>query len=382
MRRARATRHGSRAAVALLVSAIAVAGCSASAGKKPAASSTTQASADPCAGTSFGSQVVLYSATGLEYWYEQVLSSFETDCGVRVVFITGTSAEMERRLEVEKAKPYADVIVAEAPEMATADAAGLLDPLGDSLATGVPASRCGRGRHWCDVVENYLSWIYNSKLVTNPPRTWQDLLAPRFAGQVLLSRLDQTSDGLAQLTLLNEVLGRDAALQYLTQLEASVRSHWVNTDTMSRLVSAGSALVANGNLRENLNDTLQYHHLKIWFPAEGSTRTTLADPFGGALVRGGRNRGTADALLKFMWSKDAQAAVSTFFGGPARTDVVRNDCRSRDVRQELAGVRVLRPDWGRVAREQSFLVPAWLDIKRAPDGVPPPPTSFPLLQPC
>jgi len=148
---------------------------------------TTEASGDYCRGTSYGSQVVVYSARGLEYWYAAVLTNFQTNCGVQVFVQSGSSREMAARLRREKAAPYADIIVAEAMDMTTADANDLLEPDGAPGSAGVPDGRCGPRRHWCDVLENLVSFVYNPKLVANPPRTWQDLLAPRFAGQLLLS---------------------------------------------------------------------------------------------------------------------------------------------------------------------------------------------------
>ena len=65
-------------------------------------------------------------------------------------------------------------------------------------------------------------------------------------------------------------------------------------------------------------------------------------------MRGGRNRVNADALLRFMWSKDGQRGVADASAMPARPDVVPNDCRSRDLRTRLSGVRILRPDWTQV----------------------------------
>jgi 2-aminoethylphosphonate transport system substrate-binding protein len=343
---------------------------------------TTEAGGDYCRGTSFGSQVVVYSSKGLEYWYSDVLTSFQANCGVHVVFQSGPSRDIAARLVQEKATPYADIIIAEAPDMAMVDADHLLEADGAPGSAAVPDNRCAPGRHWCEVLENFVSFVYNPKLVTDPPRTWQDLLAPRFAGQLLMSRPDQTADGRSLLVLLDEILGRQGALRYLARLERSVKSHWVTTDTMSRLVATGHALVANGNLSEDMNDIVQYQNVAIWFPAHDSVPTTIAVPYGAALVRGGRNRANAGALLRFMWSKNGQAAVADASALPARPDVVPNDCRSRDLRRRLEGVRILRPDWDQVAREQPALDQAWLRIKRAPDGRPPPPVSLPPLKPC
>jgi 2-aminoethylphosphonate transport system substrate-binding protein len=367
-----------------LLLAVMLLGTSCSAGPEKAARGgrTTQNSDDYCDGTSFGSQVVVYSSKGLEYWYSDVLTNFQSNCGVHVFFQSGTSREMATRLAAEKAAPLADIIIAEAPDMTTADGNDLLEADGAPGSAAVPDDRCGAGRHWCDVLENFLSFAYNPKLVAKPPRTLQDLLSPRFAGRILLSRPDQAADGRSFLVLLVQLLGRDGALRYMSQLERSVKSHWVTTDTMSRLVASGFALVANGDLSEQLNDIVQYRNIAIWFPAQGSTPTTMAVPYGAALVRGGHNRVNAIALLKYMWSKDGQAAVADASAAPARPDVVPDDCRSRDLRKRLSGVRILHPDWTQVARDEPVIEKEWLRIKRAPDGVPPPPASLPPLQPC
>jgi 2-aminoethylphosphonate transport system substrate-binding protein len=351
-------------------------------GSKQAAHAVAPNTVGYCKGTTPGSQVVVYSTTGLDYWYSDILTAFQDDCHVNVVFQSDTSPNIEQQLEIDKARPYADVVIAEAPDLTKADQDDLLVPGGTPGSSGVPASRCAPHRDWCDVIENYISFVYNPTLVKDPPSTLDDLLAPRFAGHVLLSDLALADDGRALLDLLDLTVGRAATLRYITALEPLVKSHWIVTDTMSRLVSEGKALVANGNFRENLNDVPQYGNLVIWFPFVGVQRTTIAMPYGAALVRGGHHHANAVALLEFMWSKVGQAAVADAPGLPARTDVDPTDCRSQDMRKRLADVRIIRPDWVRVARDQQVLDAAWQRLKHAPYGVPPPATGIPPLEPC
>lgn len=379
-------RHSGIAVLLVVVLFVATAcgggGSSPNNGGTAAPNNSSTAAPDLCTGTSPHTQVVVYSTIGLVYWYNDVLTNFQLDCAVAVVFQTATSPQTLKRLVAEKARPYADIVINEAPEMAAADADHLLEPDGAPGSVGVPDSRCAPHRHWCDVAENYLSWVYSPSLYGNPPRTFQDLLAPKFAGQVLTSDPTAAEDGRSLLALLDRLLGRAGALRYLAHLEGSVKSHWVQTDTMSRIVASGGALAANGNLREDLNDILQYHNVAIWFPSLGSQPTTMAVPYGAALVRGGQNRANAVALLKYLWSKPAQAGLANVYASPARTDVVPNDCRSQDIRRRLAGVRILRPDWNEVAREEKSLSAAWLQIRRAPQGRPLPPAAVPPLAPC
>jgi ABC-type Fe3+ transport system substrate-binding protein len=367
--------------------ALVVASCGSSAPSGRSSTTTAAAgsssdSADYCAGTTPGTQVVVYSTPDLVYWYGDVLTVFEQNCGVSVAFQSDTSMNIAQELEYDKARPIADIVVADAPDLTKVDGEGLLEPGGTPGSSGVPDDRCGPRRDWCDVIENFVSFVYNPTTVKDPPATLDDLLSPRFAGRLLLSDLSMADDGRSLVELLDVTLGPAATTRYLSRLEASVKSHWVTTDTMSRLVSGGQALVANGDLRENSNDLPQYSHLAIWFPVIGGQRTTIATPYGAALVRGGRHRANAIALLKLLWSKLGQSAASDAPGLPARPDVVATDCRATELRQRLDGVRIVRPDWARLGRAVPLLVAAWQRLHLAPPGTPPPAIPIPPLQSC
>src|SRR5205823_5318672 len=149
-------------------------------------------------------------------------------------------------------------------------------------AKDVPDDRCGSNRRWCTVVEDYTSWVFNPRKVNPAPTTWADLTGDRLRQRVVYARPDQTAEGLATIVQLTRTMGRDAAFAYLRQLEPAVAAHYINTDTMSRVVSLGSTGdVANGHLAEDLNDVDQYGSLSIWYPTvPGSPKTTVAIPYG------------------------------------------------------------------------------------------------------
>jgi 2-aminoethylphosphonate transport system substrate-binding protein len=307
----------------------------------------------------------------LEYWYNDVLTAFQTDCGVNVFIQFGTSDKMTRLMQYQKADPVADIVIAEPPFITVADDGGLLQPGGTPGSAAVPDDACGPGRNWCTLVNNYASWVYNPGTVKSPPRLWNDLLDVAFQGGVLESSPDQATDGLALLVLLDQTMGRDAAFDYLTSLERQVMAHYVDTDTMSRVVASAGASVANGNLRENLNDIDQYGRLTIWFPSVDSVPTTIAVPYGAGLIRGGRNPSVARALLTYLWSETGQRTAGDAYVAPSRPDVVPQDTRSKIVRSALGGVNVLHPDWEAVAHDQQALIAMWQRLRVAPDGTPP-----------
>jgi 2-aminoethylphosphonate transport system substrate-binding protein len=348
------------------------------------ASSTPTPSRDICAGTQPGGQVVVYSSYGLEYWYADVLSNFQGDCNVAIYYAGLPNTQVAPRLEGEATSPLADIVIAPAPYITEAADKGLLDGTDVPGASSIPADRCDAKRRWCTVLESYESFVYNPTHASPPPSSWQDLLAARFHAQVLTSRVDQAVDGLALVALLENTMGVDGAFAYLHQLETNVSAHYVVSDTMSRVVGAGGALAANGDLQESLNDLIQYHNLAIWFPTVGgSPRTTVAIPFGAALVHGGQNRANARALLAYMWSDAAQSLVAQAYGAPARPGVHQRSLRAPQVAAALAGVRILRIDWEQLYRQEAALTARWLALRTAPDGtvVPATPVPQPSLSP-
>jgi ABC-type Fe3+ transport system substrate-binding protein len=381
------SRFGART-VTVTVVALLVSACS---GDVPLQASTPPSTENVCGAAKPGTQAVVYSAPGLEYWYSDVLTTFEQDCGVSIYYGSFSGPEVLQRLGDERSAPLSDIVIAQPPYITQAADEGLLDSTAVPGASSVPAERCDAQRRWCTMVESYTSWVYRKTGTSSPPVTWSEMLAPAYAGQILTSRPDQTVDGFAALELLTQTEGASAAIAYLTQLEASVSAHYTNTDTISRLVSAGVALVGNGNLQENLNDLDQFHNIGIWFPrATGQTPSTLAVPYGAALVKGGPNRATATALLTYLWSRAGQLAVGGANVAPGRPDVVPSDSRSKRLRSILGTTHVIRVDWEQVVVQQPQLLARWTAIARAPDGTaapssptptaalpPPPPAASP-----
>src|SRR4051812_30121008 len=71
-----------RGALSLVIALTGMTACSS--GHTPSAASHrgVDSAEDYCTGTTYGSQVVLYSTKNLEYWYTDVLTSFQANCGV------------------------------------------------------------------------------------------------------------------------------------------------------------------------------------------------------------------------------------------------------------------------------------------------------------
>src|SRR5579863_772866 len=139
--------------------------------------------------------VTIYSADGLHdgkgSWFETQFDAFTKATGVKVQYIEGGSGGVVERIAKEKSNPQADVLVTLPPFIQRAAAEGLLQ----SFKPQGSAEIDGGGDSYQPLVNNYLSFIYDSAALKTPPATYDDLLDPKFKGKVQYSTPGQAGDG-------------------------------------------------------------------------------------------------------------------------------------------------------------------------------------------
>jgi 2-aminoethylphosphonate transport system substrate-binding protein len=290
--------------------------------------------------------VTVYTADGLADWYKTRFAAFTQKTGIKVQTVEAGSGEVVSRLQKEKSNPQADVVVTLPPFIQKASKDGLLqkyDVPGADQVKGV------KGDDYVAVVDNYLCFIANQQAGT--PKTFDDLLDPKFKGKLQYSTPGQAGDGTAVLLLLQHLLGKQGALDYLKKLEANNVGPSASTGKLQPKVSKGELLVANGDVQMNAasiaNDKSAF---SIFFPAGADgKRTTLALPYVMGLGAGAPNADGGKQLMDYLLSTDAQQTVSKdAFGIPARDDVKPTDANFQTVEKVTDGVEVWQPDWSTV----------------------------------
>ncbi|TDW19238.1 2-aminoethylphosphonate ABC transporter substrate-binding protein [Kribbella kalugense] len=303
-----------------------------------------------CGGTGVASTnektVTVYTADGLADWYKTRFDAFTQKTGIKVQTVEAGSGEVVSRLQKEKSNPQADVVVTLPPFIQKASADGLLqkyDVPGSDHVKGV------KGDDYVTVVDNYLCFIANQQAGT--PKSYDDLLDPKFKGKLQYSTPGQAGDGTAVLLLLQHLLGKQGALDYLKKLEANNVGPSASTGKLQPKVSKGELLVANGDVQMNAasiaNDKSAF---SIFFPAgTDGKQTTLALPYVMGLGAGAPNADGGKQLMEYLLSTDAQQTISKdAFGVPARDDVKPTDANFQTVEKVTNGVEVWQPDWSAV----------------------------------
>nr|WP_228817692.1 2-aminoethylphosphonate ABC transporter substrate-binding protein [Nocardia transvalensis] len=298
--------------------------------------------------------VTVYSADGVGDWYRTQFAKFREQTGISVNLVEAGSGEVVNRVDKEQSNPQADVVVTLPPFIQKANRSGLLQDSG--IDTGaVAATDKDPGGAYVTLAGNYLSFIAHPS-VDSSKLAWDDLLKPEFKGKIQYSTPGQAGDGTAVLILLQQLFGKQGALDYLGRLQANNVGPSASTGKLQPKVDNGELLVANGDVQMNLA-TIKEKGSKftVFFPATADgKRSTVAVPYVMGLAKGAPHRDAAKQLMEFLLSADVQKTLGPdAMAVPVRTDLkdVPAPAGTVSPAASLQGVTVVTPDWNTVRDE-------------------------------
>jgi len=311
------------------------------------------------------SVITVYSADGLHdgenSWYQAEFAAFTKATGIKVQYVEGGSGAIVERLAKERSNPQADVLVTVPPFIQRAASENLLADFKPDAAAQIE----GTTARYVPLVNNYLSFIYNSKLLKTPPASWNDLLDSRFKSKLQYSTPGQAGDGTAVMLQAFHSLGsKQAGFDYLGKLQANNVGPSASTGKLTALVNKGELYVANGDLQMNLAQVAQNPNVKVFWPADDKgERSALVLPYVAGLVQNAPQSENGKKLLNFLLDKAAQTQVSSLaWGMPVRSDITPDDSHYQQAKAALEGVTVWQPDWNEVANTLSADISRWRQV--------------------
>ena len=313
--------------------------------------------------------VTIYAADGLRdgkpNWFDTQFDAFTKETGIKVQYIESGSGEVVNRIEREKTNTQADLIVTLPPFVQKAAADGMLDAYTPAEVSAIPADTRDPGGRFYPLVNNYFCFIYNGTALSGPPKTFTDLLDPKFKGKVQYSTPGQAGDGTALMVLTFHAMGsKDAGFDYLKKLQANNVGPSSSTGKLAAKVNKGELYVANGDVQMNFAQMADNPNLRIFWPADAKgQRSTLSLPYYIGLVKGAPHADNGKKLMDFLLSRKAQETVSSIARGiPARSDVKPTDENYQKLHGFLEGVTVFTPDWNAVLQDLSKDVARWHEV--------------------
>ncbi|MER5625221.1 ABC transporter substrate-binding protein [Streptosporangium sp. NPDC002544] len=313
-------------------------------------------------------RLMAYATGGFkEKYIKAVVEPFETaNPDVKVEYDpVVSSAEMLGRLRTQKNNPTVDVVIMDLSVAESANKEGIFTPLDP---TAVPNMK-DLSEH-AKVRDNFgpgitfdnLTLVYNTKAVTTPPTSWNDLWDPAYKGKISISAPPQL-DGIGLTVILSKVLGGDyktsidPAIKRLRELAPSVQTWNPQPDTYTLVKSGQVNLALAWNARSQLQHDESDGALDIALPKEGSIMQVNTIN----LVKGSKRASAAQTFIDYALSPEAQALFSAeMFYAPTNTLAkVSDEVAQRTVMTPDKLKTMIEVDWNRLGEQRAQWTEVW-----------------------
>jgi iron(III) transport system substrate-binding protein len=307
--------------------------------------------------------LVVYSPHGsyLLGLVEQRFEAMHPEVDVR--WLDMGSQEVLDRLRAERANPQADVWFG---GPATIFAAGARDSLLEAYrpvwADAIDAAGRGPGDRYFAAYETPAVIIYARDAVPadSAPQDWDDLLAPRWTGKVLIR--DPIASGTMRAVwgmIIERELRRTgdtaAGFGWLRRLDAQTKEYVLNGPILNQKLVRQEGLVSVWDLPDVLLGIRDGLQLGYRFPRSGSP--VIADAVG--VVRGTRRPALARQFVDYVGTVEAQLLAAREVARlPARRDLPADSLPEwvRDVRSRMTVADV---DWAVLERDGAEWMRYW-----------------------
>lgn len=262
--------------------------------------------------------VVLYSAND-DTVNKLVAEGFKKETGMTVNVVATGSGVLFRRIASEAANPQADVIWGVSAALLKQNGK-FFQPYPVKGREAVPAEYRDPNNFWIGTNLQVVTINQNTKAIdpASGPKTWQDLLDPKWKGKLAYTDPANSGFSYAAATGLLAYWGdNDAAWSKFSSLVANAKI--LNRST---LVFDG-----NGSGEYPIGISLEYAGylwaqngapVKVTYPTEG----TVALAEGAAVLKGAPQADAGKALVDYLASKSTQEMLfKATFRRPARQDI-------------------------------------------------------------
>lgn len=316
--------------------------------------------------------LVIYSPHGrdlltlLQHRFEQLHPDVE------VRWLDMGSQEVYDRVSSERANPQGDVwFGGPGTILARAAADSLLRPFRPTWAGAIPVDERGSGDLYFSAYRTPVVLIYPEQALqpAEAPRDWDDLLAPRWKGKVVIR--DPIASGTMR-AVWGMIIERGiaatgdtgAGFAWLRRLDAQTKEYVINETILEQKLLRREGLVSAWDLPDILLNRRDGMPIAYSFPTSGTP--VIQDAIG--VIRGARHETQAELFVEWVGSPEAQLlAARQAFRLPARTDIPTDSLPDwvREVNRQMKAAPV---DWSQLALHQADWMRYWDEHVRGHGG--------------
>ena len=263
-------------------------------------------------------KLVVYSA-GPDELSENIQKGFEKRTGVKIELFKSTNGKILSRIEAEKDKPVADVLV-----LASLSSAQGLMKKGMTLPYKEAKNSDKLFPQWAEKEGNYFNYslsalgiAYNTKLVKNPPKSWGDLTKEEWKDKVNIpdpSLSGSAAEFAAGYISANGDTGWDLFEKYKNN---GVSMAGANQEALDPVVTGAKSIVAAGVDYMTYQAKAKGEAVDLIYPSEG----TIISSRPALILKSSPNVENAKAFIDYLLSDEAQKLVSDAYLLPGRNDV-------------------------------------------------------------
>jgi len=288
-------------------------------------------------------KVVWYTSTPIAT-ANKIIKAFESETGIKVeLFRSGGSQVLRRFMQEQQAGHLAADVLTTSDPAATAALArkGIFVPFKPSNFDKVPTEAKDAGGAYVAQRLNLITiFVRKDKIAdATAPKTWSDLLDPKYKGQMVTTDPSYTALGLITVATLAKKFGWG----FYEKLRAADTMVVQGNQQVAEMLKNGERLIAAGALDSYAADERKAGHpVATVYPAEGAL--IIASPT--SVVKGSSNPNAAKLLAEFMLSDTAQKFFPEEGGYAARVDIAAPSDSPK-----LADVKALAVDYDAVEKE-------------------------------
>ncbi len=253
-------------------------------------------------------ELVLYCSVQ-EEWCRLMAESFQRETGINVLMTRRSSGETYAQLKAEAGQPRGDVWWGGTgdPHLQAAQEGLTLEyrsPMLAELQDWAVQQAETSGFRTVGIYAGALGFGYNSTRVTeNPPACWADLLDPRFDDDVQVANPNSSGTAYTLLATLVQLMGEDAAFDYLVKLDANVSQYTQSGGAPIRNAATGETAIGIVFMHDAVAQAVQGAPIVPVAPCEG----TGYEIGSMSIIAGGPNPDSAKRFYDWALTPAAQA---------------------------------------------------------------------------
>ena len=288
-------------------------------------------------------KVVWYTSTPIEQG-QKIVDLFEKETGIKVeMFRSGGSAILRRfQQEYEAKRVAADVLTTSDPAASAALARkNVYVPFKPKNFDKIPdAAKDPNGAYIAQRLNMMTIYLRTDKVPpAEEPKTWTDVLDPRFKGKLILTDPSFTA---LQVTVI-AMISKERGWSFYEKLQKNDVMVVQGNQQVSDMLKRGERLVAVGALDSYAAEERRAGHpIKTLYPSDG----VFVIPSPTAVINGGPHPNAAKLFAEFMISEPVQKLFPADGGFAARSDIA-----APEGSPALSTIKILPVDYDYVEKE-------------------------------